>query len=238
MTTEPTPKPAPCDPACPGFAIFNADERPEIQRCMDCDRFASDLDAMEYIVAMARAAEKSRLRPRPPRTRSRVDPHGGPWLPTDPCGRPLPDSDHDPLVCSGCGAEGITLCVRVNQTTGQVDTEDPGGFPWCPRCKQDGDELGPVPRSQYVDPGPGDCVDALIHVARLYADGSWTREEARDYFAEYGPGLVRSQSKTKLLSLAIVHAGDNAEDLDRALVVSALDGTVGAAFLSTVFKCF
>lgn len=240
MTTnnEPTARPAPCDPDCPGFAIFNEDEQPEIQRCMDCNRFATDLDAMKYMVAMACAAEKSRLRPSAFYHDRTIDPHGGPWLPVDPIGRPLPEQDRDPVVCSGCGAEGITTCIRVDLTTGQVDTEDTGAFPYCPRCKAD-EDIGPIAKSAWVDPGPGDAVDALIRSAVRYVEGAWDIREISDYWSEYGPGLVRGHNKLRVLALAVNHANQNPpQGMLSSQLVDALGGTVGATFLSTVYECF
>ena len=236
-TPIPEAKPAPCSPLCLGFAVFNEDDEPTIRRCDECNRFADDYAAMLYAVAMTRAAEKSGLRPRALSDGPTVvDPNGGPWLPTDPANRPLPAQDHDPLVCSYCGAEGITMCVRVNQTTGQVDTEDGGGFPFCDRCKHD-EGISPIPRSTYEDPGPDDCVEHLIRLAGEYIDGKRTRKQIAGYFEVYGPGLVRSYSKVRLLNLATLKSLTPGTDRSR-MICDALGGTVGEAFLASVFPCF
>lgn len=36
MSGTPRRSPSPCSEGCPGWAIFNADEEPEIQRCDEC----------------------------------------------------------------------------------------------------------------------------------------------------------------------------------------------------------
>lgn len=39
-----------CDPACPGWAVFNENE---IQCCDACDRFADDREALDHVITTA-----------------------------------------------------------------------------------------------------------------------------------------------------------------------------------------